>query len=200
MELDDLKQRLNTRMATHEQRSADDIAVLIKNDTTSLLQKLRKSLVIEMIIAVVFALLCVFVVMLTTERQYIILFGILSMISVAFIAVLYILLRKIDTTISVAPVKENLQKLIRIIDEYVRRYLQFTLILLPVCFCFGVWLTYNDPDNALKPLEWNTIALLGATMLVLGAVIYIFTKWYLRTLYGRHLRELKALLQELNEE
>jgi hypothetical protein len=200
MELDELKKQLNIEMMTGRQhRSAEDIISLMRKDTGSLLQKLKQSLLLEMIIAIVFAALCTYMVFFSDSWQYHTLFSMFSIIAVGLIIVLYVLLKRVNEFISISPVKQNLEKLITILEEYVKRYLQLTLFLLPVCFVLGVWLTYNDPENVLLPLDWKTVVLLSTAMIILGTTFFFFTRWYLKRLYGDHLRQLKALLTEIDE-
>jgi hypothetical protein len=201
MELDELKKQLDTEMmAGRQPRSAEDITSLMKRSTGSLLQKLKQSLLLEMIIAIAFAALCTYMIFFSNSWQYRTLFSIFSIIALGLIIVLYVLLKRTNAFISISPVKQNLQQLITILEEYVKRYLQLTLFLLPVCFVLGVWLTYNDPENILSPLNSKTVALLSTAMIILGTTFFFFTKWYLKRLYGDHLRQLKELLTEIDEE
>jgi glucan phosphoethanolaminetransferase (alkaline phosphatase superfamily) len=201
MELDELKKELNLKLAGGQpQRSAGDIGALLEAGTASVLQKIRKSILFEMLISVAFALLCVYVIVFSVSWQYHLLFSILSVIAAGFIGVLYFLLKKTNATIHSATIKENLQQLITIMEEYTKRYVQLVLFFLPVCFALGVWLSYNDPENVLRPLTRKTVLLLGGAMVVLGVMVYVFTKWYMRRLYGKYIGQLKASLREFDEE
>ena len=42
------------------------------------------------------------------------------------------------------------------------------------------------------------LLLIGAYILIFGVGLYFFTRWYLRTLYGKYLDKLKVLLAELD--
>lgn len=200
MELDELKKELNARMSQDRQRSEADISSLLKSDTVSVLHKLKKSLQLEITLSVVFALLCSYMIFFSNSWQYRVLFSILGIVSVGFIAVLYFLLKKTEITISSATIRENLEKLTIIIEGYSKRYIQLLLFFLPLCFALGVWLSYKDPDNALRPLTAETILLLAGAMLVLGVIVYVFTKWYMKKLYRNYIEQLKVSLKELEDE
>jgi MFS family permease len=201
MELDELKKELNLKLAGGQpQRSAGDIGALLKARTVSVLQQVRKSILFEMIISVAFAISCVYVIIFSDSWQYHLLFSILGVIAAGFIAVLYFLLKKTNSTINASTIKENLEQLVIIIEEYTKRYVQLVLFFLPVCFALGVWLSYNDPENVLKPLTLQTIVLLCGAMILLGMMVYVFTKWYMQRLYGKYIEQLKASLREFEEE
>jgi drug/metabolite transporter (DMT)-like permease len=201
MELDELKKELNLKLAGGQpQRSAGDIGALLKAGTVSVLQQVRKSILFEMIISVAFAISCVYVIIFNDSWQYHLLFSILGVIAAGFIAVLYFLLKKTNSTINASTIKENLEQLVIIIEEYTKRYVQLVLFFLPVCFALGVWLSYNDPENVLKPLTLQTVVLLCGVMVLLGGIVYIFTKWYMQRLYGKYIEQLKASLREFEEE
>ena len=200
MELDDLKKQLNlTINSDHEQRSADNIALLMKGKAVSLLQKIRKSILLEILISVCFGIACGIVLLSIDSWMYYILFSVFAVIAIAFIAVLYFLLKKVNATISSGTVKQNLMQLMTIIREYCKRYLQLTLFLLPLSFAFGMWLSYNDPSKVLQPIQLSTAGILVAVFIVIGAVIYFFTRWYLQKLYGKYLQELSELAEELDD-
>src|SRR5687767_2020521 len=158
MELDELKHELKQKITGFpEQRSPKEITLLLNNAALSLVQKLKRSLQAELIVAMLFMALCAYMIFFNDYWVYRIFFITFSIIGIAFILVLYALLQKIQALSTVTTVKRNLEKLMGVLDEYVRRYLQLTLILLPICFVFGVWLTYNDEEKVLKPLAWDMI-------------------------------------------
>ncbi len=201
MELDELKKELNQRLLhTPKERSGPDIAALIRKDTVSVVKQLERSLRLELAVSVVFASLCVCMLFINDAWLYDTLFTLLGSIALLFIGILYLLLRKATRLTGASPVKQNLQKLVNIMDEYIKRYLQLTLVLLPICFVFGVWLSYQDPEMVLRPVDEYLLLYLLAAMIVLGAGAYYFTRWYLDRLYGNYLRQLKALLEEFDEQ
>lgn len=200
MELDELKNELRLKIeAASEPRSENQIASLLKQDAVSIVQKLRKSLRAELIVSAVFVFVCLYMMLFKGDWMYRVFFTTFFIIGIVFSLVLFLLLKKTATMPTVGNVRYHLQQLIHLMDEYVKRYLQLTLILLPVCFVFGVWISYNNEDQVLQPLAWRTIIYLSLAMFVLGAAVYFFTKWYLRSLYGKYIRQMKGLLRELDE-
>jgi hypothetical protein len=117
--------------------------------------------------------------------------------------------RTIKLSATTLPVKSNLQTIVHIIEEFNRRYFQFSMALLPICFTFSFILGYNEPkhipevDRFAKSLfsaRWQVIVFAVVYVLALSIGVYYFTKWYLRKLYGRYIDQLKECIRELGEE
>jgi predicted membrane chloride channel (bestrophin family) len=81
------------------------------------------------------------------------------------------------------------------------------MALIPICLIYSFALGYYDEQyqpstnsttsNSVEP--YIVIAITLAYITGFTLFIYYFTKWYLRKLYGKHLDNLKNLLDELNE-
>lgn len=57
MELDELKYQLKNKLSGAHDKSADDLVRMLRIKTTSLIDKLKRSLYIEVVCAIVFTLL-----------------------------------------------------------------------------------------------------------------------------------------------
>jgi bacteriorhodopsin len=109
MELDELKKELNLKMTTSEQRTAVDFASLLKRDTTSILQKVKRSLWIELVFAICFTIGCLIATFAADVWAYKMYFGVFIFIGLAFVIVLSFLLKKTNSfTNSDMPVKANI--------------------------------------------------------------------------------------------
>jgi uncharacterized membrane protein len=210
MELDDLKYQLMNRLAAdHAGRSAGDIASLLKKRTASITSKLKKSLWFEIICcmaAVAGFFLISFATSYLSLRIY---FSVFGVVAVGFIILLYFLLRHTQQlSATTLPVKGNLQTIVRIMEEFMKRYFQFTMVLIPVCFVFAFILLYTDhrripaADHFSRShfnTSWKVVAFLIIYFAALFTGVYYFTKWYLRKLYGRYVDQLKECIRELVE-
>jgi ABC-type antimicrobial peptide transport system permease subunit len=137
-------------------------------------------------------------------------FGIFAFVFVLFIVVLFALLKKINKlTGSILPVKVNLQQMAGILKEFVKRYFQLTMALIPVSLGVSFLLGYNDATlynpSANEPLvitmsklPW-VIAFLLVYIIGLCIGMYYFTRWYLKKLYGNHIQQLDVLIKELED-
>jgi hypothetical protein len=199
MELDDLKYQLSRKIGSDQSRSDMDISRILKKEPGSIIQKIKKSLLIELAFAIIFTLASLVVILLSPVWSIRIYFSVFIFLGGAFAAILSILLKRTNSVHNhTKNIKENLQGYLSLLKEFVKRYFQFTMILLPVCFAFSVWLAYSD-FGAHKPFRWDVFSYLLIYLVCLGAGLYYFTRWYLEKLYGRYIRELQASLKELDE-
>jgi hypothetical protein len=215
MDLDQFKNELKTKLATdHTNRSDADIEQLLKKKTSSFIDKIKKSLWFEIIIGFLLNFGFVYAAFDASMRSMRIYFGVFSVLMYLFLFFLiYLLLRtnKIKTTDQT--IKTNLESYIKLIEEFVKRYLQFTMALIPICLIFAGYLGYSDGQADLVSNAYNSGYHFGAKMngiqfsvfiisftifISLGAYgMYHFTKWYLKKLYGNYLSELKCCMSEL---
>ncbi len=209
MELDELKYQLNHKLSTdHTGRSESDIASLLNKRAMSVTEKLRKSILFE-----IYSCIIVFIgfgyisiaIKLHSVRIY---FSVFTLFTFAFMLVLIYLLRRIKILSSTTlPVKGNLQTIVVIIEEFTKRYFQFSMALVPICFVFAFWLGYTEKypleeiDRLVKHVSpsWKLFLFAGVYMLLLAVGVYWFTRWYLKKLYGKYIIQLKACIDELKE-
>ncbi len=211
MELDELKDQLKNKLSTdHTIRSQSDIALLLTKKTNSIIAKLKRNLWIEIISAIVFILSFGFIGVSSQDDSLRIYFSVFSILGLAFLYLLFYLLRKTkQLSLSSLPVKSNLQLIVNIIREFTKRYFQFTMALIPICFIFAFLLGYPEPvripsldkvANEIFSEKWKIISFLLAYMVLLSVGIYYFTKWYLRKQYGKYVEQLQVCIEELGEE
>lgn len=210
MELDELKYQLNQKLATdHASRSNADLSVLLKKKTHSVISKLKRSLIIEMVLCILFFAAMLYVCFITNYWSVRLYFGVFTVLTILMTFVLYYLYRRTSTlSNSDQPIKNNLQMLVGLLEEFVKRYFQFTMALLPVCFMFSMILSYADPVEIpeiekfsvkIFTARWQVMLFLGLYMITLAVAVYYFTKWYLKKLYGNYLQELKQYITELDQ-
>lgn len=210
MELDELKYQLNQKLATeHASRSNADISALLKKKTNSVLSKLKRSLIIEMGLCILFFAAMLYVCIVTDYWSIRLYFGVFSVLIFLMTFVLFYLYRRTnELSNSDQPIKSNLQTLAALLEEFVRRYFQFTMALLPICFMFSLILSYAEPIEIpeiekfsvkIFTARWQVMVFLGLYMITLAVALYYFTKWYLKKLYGNYLIELKQCIEELNQ-
>lgn len=211
MELDDLKILLKEQPATmHVVKSADDIAVLLSSKTKSIIGKLRRNLKIEIIACIVFTVPCVAVGIFSAYTSLRIYFGIFAVIFLLFLPLLIMLLKKTNEFRSTAlPVKSNLQSLVNLMQEFVKRYFQFTMALIPTSLLMSFLLGYNDAtshqpnmsDTLPLTFNWSVLKITFVVVYILAFVVaaYYFTRWYIKKLYGNYLEQLQLLIKELEE-
>ena len=211
MELDELKSLINQKLSTdHTGRSAADIEALLTKKTVFVIDKLKRSLRIEIICCIVVIAGFTYLGVAGPYHSFHLYFSVFVVLSVVFLGIIIYLLRRTNQLSATAlPVKSNLQTIVTLIEEFTKRYFQFTMALIPVCFVFAFILGYTDPDHiptvdsfAQKYFSavWQIILFAMGYMALLTVGIYYFTKWYLRKMYGRIADQLKECIKELGEE
>lgn len=210
MELDEFKDILNQQLATdHLYRSEADIAALLRKKAHSIIVKIKKSLWFEIFSCIVIMLLFGYLGLSCKYSSMNIYFSAFTLVFVPFTIILFYLLKKINrlNTNSLS-VKNNLQSIVSILEEFMKRYFQFTMVLIPICFVFAFFLGYTE-KQPIEPIDQiilkykpsysfiTIFTFVYMTSLTVG--IYYFTKWYLKKLYGNYVNELKIYINELKE-
>jgi phosphate/sulfate permease len=210
MELDELKKLLNQKLETdHMLRSEQDFAILLQQKANSLISKIRRSLRFEIISCVVILLIFAAIGFTSKYDSLRIYFVSFTILFLPFTYVFVYLMKKTNQVNHDTPLRTHLQSIVTILEEFVKRYFQFTMALIPVCFIFSFILGYNEKQpiteidsfiSKYNPKVWVIIT--GALVYFVGLSIglYYFTKWYLRKLYGKYILQLKACIAELGEE
>lgn len=215
MDLDQFKTELKTKLATdHINRSGADIEQLLKKKTVSFIDKIRRSLWFEIVIGFLFNLGFVYAAFDAGMHSMRLYFGVFSILMFLFLFFLiYLLIRTNKIKSLDQSIRENLASYIHLIDEFIKRYLQLTMALIPITLVFAGYLGYMDGHTDATMHVYNKGFQLGSKMngtqftiflssflvfLSLGIYgMYHFTKWYLKKLYGNYLNDLKNCIAEL---
>jgi SpoVK/Ycf46/Vps4 family AAA+-type ATPase len=210
MELDELKNKLNKQLETdHLQRTEADIAALLKKKAHSALSKIRRSLWFEITFSVAFTALLIYVAFASKYQSLRIYSASFSVIMLLITGVLFFLLKKINLAgSSNLPIRENLQNIVVLMDEFIRRYFQFCIFLLPVCIIFSASLQLHEKESIvemdaffrkIRPQQSYKLLVILLYMVGSFAGLYYLTKWYLKKLYGNFVAQLKDYIRELEE-
>jgi len=211
MELDELKILLKEKLdIQHEEKSTEDISLLLNKNTQSVIGKIKRSLWIEIITCIVFTFACAAISFWGKYAWLRTYFLIFAGICFLFLPVLWFLLQKTKRLSSASlPVKSNLELLVRILKEYVKRYFQLTIALIPITIFVALLLGYSD-ENLHNPKLHNPffseitgstrkIIYLIAYLVIFSTGMYYATKWYLKKFYGNYIDQLQSLIKELEE-
>jgi hypothetical protein len=203
MELDNLKHIfLEHSSKPAVQQSATDLGRLLKRRSSSQVASLKKNLYAELIIAIVFCLLPVFI--LTAYRgQYLSALALIFfVVAVVFIWNITSLLKAIQRYQTAAnAIKQHLQLLIDILKRFRRLYIISSMLVLPLFSGIAGLLIHLD--NLQKdPLLYQRSSPYTTVMYILISILwaiamYFFTRWYIEKLYGKHIKQLSAYIEEL---
>lgn len=209
MELDDLKQQLKQKLSQPAtEYSETDIALLLKGQAQSVLDKLKRSLWLEIILSVVFTIAFVAVALSKAGFVMRVYFGSFLIFTVGFGLVQYYLVKYIDKTATAPlPVKDNLSVINAILSRYVKRVYWLSMVLLPLCLFYSLWLNYIDysrlhadaAERIFSPKTTTVWLKALAAVALLSIPQHFFTRWYLHKLYGVYLLKLRGYIQELQQ-
>jgi hypothetical protein len=140
MELDELKSQLKNKLASdHAGRSDTDIAVLLNKRTNSVIGKLKRSLLKEILISTGIVILFICIGIFSSHSSLRIYFSVFAVVcGVLILPLIYIFRRTTRLSSTALPVKSNLQTIVSIMEEMIKRYFQFTMALIPICFIFSL--------------------------------------------------------------
>ena len=211
MELDDLKGLINQKLIEGSPTMTEtNLTLLLKGKASSVISKIKKSLWFEIACCALVVPLFIGIAFFSSQSSLKIYFGLFGIIFIPFTLIFFYLLKKIkEFDQSVLPIKENLQQLIKMLEDFTRRYFQFNMALLPICFLVALFLGYNEKepiavlDNIFDKLKVNKSIyigfIVGYSIAIVFGLVYL-TKWYIRKLYGKYIDLLKILLTELKED
>lgn len=204
MDLDALKTRINDIL--EQPVTVMNRTVVCKVPRSrGLLMKLRRNLRLEM----AFYLLSVPVMLIeawrTDERWVSIYLVTCAVLMTLLVPVFVGLARRITRHIHAdTTVHQRLKELLDILKTYQRRYLQFNLIMVPVCLVYAMALVIVFPvpgmidvsTDALQLSGWQVGMIFMVVLVILMTITWFIAKWWIHWLYGRLIFDIE---RELNE-
>jgi len=198
MELDEFKQTYQLFGSSFHRKSNEELQKILHNQVDSVVEKIKRSLMLEIIFALLFSVFVVYVSV-TFQGTYLkLLASLILCFSLLFTRYLIILSQKIKAYYAAShSVKDNVKQLIVIINRFIRLYFYVTMAFIPVV-CILVSITIiADEGNAFISVTPPNILIYSMASLVWCMLMYFFTKWYVKLLYGKHLLHLRNHLIEL---
>ena len=210
MELDELKSQLKNKLSGEGNKTVQDLGGMLYKRRGTLVSKLTKNLYLEMGLAIIFG--SVFIYLANQSKLFTIQTGftIIAIVCFVFAIAIALLIKKVAWLSKEAhPLKTSLEALIKILRLFVKRYFQFIVLLVPVCFFLSYWIGYNEPvrpQNIQISYSVNTIPndvsvylfFVVYSVAIIAGVFFI-ARWYLRKLYVNYINELRTQLQDLQE-
>lgn len=201
MDLDNLKEELKTKLeATAQPRSPAQLEQLISGRSRSVIDKLKRSILFELLFTLLVIL--AIIIFIIASNRYRFTGWSLGVIAGSLVFGIYVwrLQQRINYyEINAVSVKEKLQQIIHILQRYTRLYFQLTMLLLPIAFIMGYLFAINEKKQADATSNFSVYGTMFyiAWAIVWSILMYFFTKWYIKKLYGNYLQQLKDQLKEL---
>lgn len=210
IELEDLKNIWSSKIEndiSQQTIEQEKIRALLKKKSTSIIDKLRKNLLGEIIMFCVCLVLVACVPVYLQTKEIAIICGLI----IAFIFIPYLIyyLKKYNELKKFFSynqnIKSSLQLLISQLEKYLNIYFWGSLLLTPISgFLLGFAILYEMKALGfliyLDVFSTGNLSLILSFALLLTLLSYPIMKWYIRKLYGQHLEKLKDCLKELSAE
>lgn len=106
-------------------------------------------------------------------------------------------------------VRSNLKRQVTALEKYVRFYTIVGTILVPVMAVGSFFVSsrnFSTASTGLVPWsltsfrDWKALWICAMGLISVTIVSYYANVWHINRLYGRHIKKLRELLQEMNEE
>lgn len=206
MDLDALKTRINDKLEQPVTVMSRTMVCKVPR-SRGLLMKLRRNLWLEM----AFYLLSVPIMLIEawrTEERSLSIYLLTCAVVMCLLAPVFAgLARRITRHIHAdRSVHEGLKELLDIMKTYQRRYMQFNLIMVPVCLIYAITLVLAFPGEApgddadtIPMAVWQIWLMFVGALLLLMASTWFIAKWWIHWLYGRFIRDLETELRNVEE-
>ncbi len=205
MELDNLK-TIWKEVGAKSSTSTEELEQLLRKNSKSPIAKLKRTLFWEMMVVVIIygGTILYYVIENKPGMLYL---ALLMAATGGLYAWYYIAKRKllIKMECVTCEVKSNLSTQLSTLEKYLKLYLWAGTLLLPVLLIScGLILYFNNPlspNVGMSKSEFFLYFLAGMFIvsLVLTIPLYFLNKWYIHLLYGRHVKQLRSIVNEMNE-
>jgi len=204
MELEDLKSIWKRGEPAFQPKNEEEIAMMLKGRSISIVNKLKRNVWFELIFAIVVSV-ALLLYALSLEKGAM-KWTSISLLLMCLASTIYFI-KKLSVLNRVQGINDNLHDtisfLITNLTSYVKFYKNSYTVLYPVYFLLG--LSFSVLERGTD----NFVAFVSKPLIILyllfmsGLFFFItswFARWYLKKLYGDHLEKLKKILDELNQQ
>jgi len=210
MELEEWKNVWKTQVPAAPEAGNDQLKRLLAGKSSSPVAKMKRNLNMEIwLIIISYGLIIGYYFIAFDGRMHEISWFML-LIAAGFIAY-YWRKRKLllEMECISCEVRSNLERQVRSLEKYIRFYFIAGTALVPVSLVFFGWLfhvkaRFTNEDSlffpSVKTPAWTAAIAWIVLTAVLTTALYFLNKWYVRTLYGRHVEKLRKVLDDMEGE
>jgi hypothetical protein len=203
MELDNLKSIWKEVSQPISSLDKAELRSLLKGKTQDALSKINRSIWLE-VGACLLATLGFAVGMFFQNRTEQWVLSILILIlCIGSVAYYYYKYRQINQiSLNTENLRTSLGQLINSLEYFIRFYFQAVIFLAPVCFITGFlygMASQTDIEKYSHRGYWLIFTSGAILTILLSLTMYPLMRWYLKTLYGYYINDLKTCLSELDE-
>ena len=201
MELDDLRRQWQQAPAAAAP-VLPDIGLLLKQQSTSLIERMRRSVWMEILASALLTLLPLPFIQATAFLWWYVgaMTLLASVLGYCYARQLALLSRMAQAEVSI---RGHLQVLCAGLRQLLRFYYYLTLWLGPSTYVLMLGYGVSRELSRAAGPRWQQLGILMSLALVLGVIFQVgivyFNRWYLQRLYGQHLDRLEGQLRELDD-
>lgn len=184
-------------------KGKEEIALMLQGESASIVSRLKRNVWFELLFTIVTGIALVYIGISSANNRLSLMIAVLMVIYLIYLLYYIRKLRMLNRfSMNEGNIKNNLLHLTGALQGYLNFYKLSYIILYPVFFVAGLWIAARDVgmdeflDRFNNPAYLVRFVLL--TALLMGGV-YVFTNWYLKKLYGNHLKRLQGILKEFDE-
>ncbi len=184
-------------------KDKEEIARMLQGESASIVSRLKRNVWFELLFTLITGVALIYIGLTSDNNRLSLMIALLMIIYLIYLLYYIRKLRLLNRfSITEGNIKNNLQHLTGALQGYLNFYKLSYIILYPLFFVTGLWIAARDVgvDEFLKRFSDAVYLLrfLLLTALLMGGV-YALTNWYLKKLYGNHLKRLQRLLKEFDE-
>lgn len=206
MELDNLKAIWKNVDVVAAGTSAEELEQLLSKKSKSPIAKLKRNLFWEMVVVVVLYGGTILYYLLQNKPGMLYLSLLMGVLG-ALYGWYYIAKRRllINMECVTCEVKSNLSTQLVVLEKLVKLYLWAGTLLMPVIIMVSAMIAYftsplpKDISMSKESFFIYFFIVLLLISLVLTIPVYFLNKWYVNLLYGRHVKKLRQIVNEMNE-
>ena len=204
MELEDLKSIWKSSAPVFEPKNEQEIAMMLKGRSISIVNKLKRNVWFELAFAIVVSVgLLLYALSLEQGAMK---WTSISLLLMCLASTIYFI-KKLSLLNRVQGINDNLHDTISFLITNLTSYLKFYrnsyTVLYPVYFLLGLLFSVLERGTD-KFVVFLSQPLTIVYLLFMAGLFFLvsswFARWYLKKLYGDHLEKLKKILDELNQQ
>jgi hypothetical protein len=180
--------------------SREELLILLQKRSHGPIDRMRRNLRKEALLMIVSYSFCILIYLVAFD-------GMMSSVAWLFVGLLVFffvyyyrknqLLKKMQCVS--CEVRSNLAGQLKTLRKYLRFYFWSSTLIVPI----SLFISFEIAMSSRSPLDpvswWRKVLLLFGFGCVLTVAVYFLNCWYIHKLYGRHVRKLQDLLQEMDE-
>jgi len=209
MELDELKE-IWRNSEPSSQKADEQLKELLTKSSAGPIRKMKRNLLYELVAMIVSYGAMIAYYFSAFQGKSTIIAWFMIIIAFAFF-VYYYYKNKLLTEMECVTcrVKSNLEMQLKTLEKYIRLYLFYGILVVPLSMAIFAWIYYQGItrfpitgwlDISATGSPWKPALLWILATIILTVPIWFLSKWYLNKLYGKHIRHLKKILQEMGDD